>query len=396
MERAEACDVVERRVEVLDDAHRQDLVEELLAVVVGPRRNRLHPRPLQDGERGRVAAELDAGVGERAAHRRQELPRRAPVHEEALERVADARALDLAVQGEVHRLLHRRALVEEEVADALVVLHHGHPRPLRHRADERRSAARDREVDEVVELQQGEGRRAVRRRHDLRGRRGEPGLREPLRERRGERERGAERVGAGAQDGRVPALQAERGRVDRHVRPRLVHHEDDAERDPDLLHRQAVRPPPARRHLPDRIRQRRDVEEGLRDPLEPLLVEREAVEVCRRLAALARRLEVLRVLREDPPGATDDRLRGGAEGIVLRLRGRVAERARSVARRLGELPHLGGEVLARFPLHLAHSRPGSSTTRSSRWTISSRYLYPSARSISLVFRPAMRRTSSAP
>ncbi len=56
---------------------------------------------------------------------------------------------------------------------------------------------------------------------------------------------GAHRGGRAAQDDRVAGLQAQRRRVDRDVRPRLVDDGDDAERDADLADVQAVGEPPA-------------------------------------------------------------------------------------------------------------------------------------------------------
>ena len=65
----------------------------------------------------------------------------------------------------------------------------------------------------------------------------QPGRGQPLaRRRRSQGQRGAERVGAGAEDDGVAALHAERRRLGRHVGAGLVDHQDHAERDADPPH----------------------------------------------------------------------------------------------------------------------------------------------------------------
>ncbi len=68
------------------------------------------------------------------------------MHQEALERVAHAGALELAVLHEGEGHVDVGALVDEEVADALVVLDDGHARVL---GDESGSAPRRRGDDEI-------------------------------------------------------------------------------------------------------------------------------------------------------------------------------------------------------------------------------------------------------
>ncbi len=64
---------------------------------------------------------------------------------------------------------------------------------------------------------------------------------------------GAVGVATTAQDDRVAGLEAQCGRIHRHVRPGLVHHADDPERHPHPLDLQALGGPPAGNDLADRV-----------------------------------------------------------------------------------------------------------------------------------------------
>ena len=70
---------------------------------------------------------------------------------------------------------------------------------------------------------------------------------------------GMQRLAAAAQDDGVAALDAQAGRVHRHVGPRFVDEKDHAERDADLVDLQTVGPNGAGADLSHRIGQRRHV-----------------------------------------------------------------------------------------------------------------------------------------
>ena len=82
---------------------------------------------------------------------------------------------------------------------------------------------------------------------------------------------------AAAKDDRVAALDAQRRRIDRHVRPRFVNEEDDAQRHADLHHLQTVRPLRRLAYLTHRVRQRGHLPQSLRGRGDPLWRESEAV-----------------------------------------------------------------------------------------------------------------------
>jgi hypothetical protein len=80
-----------------------------------------------------------------------------------------------------------------------------------------------------------------------------------------------------AQQHRVAGLQAERRRVDRDVRPRLVDDGDDTERDADLAHVEPVGEPVALDHLTHRIREGDDRAHTRGHRRDTARVEREAI-----------------------------------------------------------------------------------------------------------------------
>ena len=135
---------------------------------------------------------------------------------------------------------------------------------------------------------------------------GQAGALEPIHEGGAQRQGGAQRVRAGAQEDGVPALRAQGRRLRRDVRAGLVDHEYHAERDADLPHREAVRAPPAGGDLADGVGERRHLAQRRGDPLEPPLVQRQPVEEGRPLAGLARRLQVRAVRLQDVAAAPAD------------------------------------------------------------------------------------------
>ena len=152
------------------------------------------------------------------------------------------------------------ARVDVDVAVARRGVDHRHRRDRAERLLQALAAARDDQVDDAVlgrELGQllaaaaGDERERARR-AARRPRRPPP------------RPRRAPRWSARAEDEprstiRVAGLQAQRGGVDRDVRPRLVDDGDDAERDAHLAHVEPVGQPAAVDDLADRVGQRGDL-----------------------------------------------------------------------------------------------------------------------------------------
>ena len=98
------------------------------------------------------------------------------MHEQALERVAYPRAVQLGVFHDGGRHVEVGAFVDVDVDHALVVLHDRHTRVLGDEADEAFATARDEEVDVAGEAEHDLGRLATEGRDDLHGALREPRL----------------------------------------------------------------------------------------------------------------------------------------------------------------------------------------------------------------------------
>ena len=93
---------VDRLLDGVDDADREDQREELgREVLVGRVDEGAVVGAARGGAGALVQAQLDAGLAQRHERARQELGGDVGVHEQRLRRVADARALDLGVDGDV-------------------------------------------------------------------------------------------------------------------------------------------------------------------------------------------------------------------------------------------------------------------------------------------------------
>ena len=116
-------------------------------------------------------------------------------------------------------------------------------------------------------------------------------------------------LGAAAQDDGVRGFEAQRTGIGGDVRPALIDDADDAERHPDALNTQTVRPLPRRDHRADRIGQRRDGFETSSHPLDS------AASSMRRSSIAA------------------DRLRARACSRSARFASRIVEHCSRIARR---------------------------------------------------------------
>ena len=165
---------------------------------------------------------------------------------------------------------------------------HRHGRDRLQRLLQALAAARDDQVDGVLLGRQLGQLLAPTAGHERHAALGEPGGDGRLGGDLGQRRVGVHGRGGTAQDDRVARLQAQRRRVDRHVRTRLVDDRDHAERDAHLAHVQAVRQALPVDHLADRVGERGDLPDGAaRSPRSAAVVEAQAVE--QRLADLAPR-----------------------------------------------------------------------------------------------------------
>ena len=245
--------------------------------------------------------------------------------------------------------------------DALVVLQHGHAGVAAHPPHQLLAAARDDQIDELVELEQRGHRGAVRGVDELHRLGGRPHLLERLGQDRRDRDVRLDRLAASAKHDRVPRLHAETGGVGGDVRPRLVDEPDHAERHPHSGDLEAVGLAPRLDDGAHRIRQSRDLPEPLGHPLDPRLGERQAIE--KRLGhPAARALDVGAIGLEQHLALLDEPARHLLERLVLGLRRAERHRARRRPRR----PRAGLDEGLRVHHH--------KITRLSLWITSSKLL----------------------
>jgi hypothetical protein len=153
-----------------------------------------------------------------------------------------------------------------------------------------------------------------------------------------------ETVRSAAQHHGVAALEAERARIRRHVRPALVNDPDDAERRRNPLDQEAVGADDGREHASHRIGQGRDLLEAPGDRFNAGFGQRETVEKRRRQPPGLAVGEIARVGLEDAGRSVAHSPRRGLERPVL-LTGRgVGEHARGGAGLPADGAHRGANL----------------------------------------------------
>ena len=286
--------------------------------------------PAQRRARGGVDAHLDALVREHRADHRQEARGDGGVHEQRLGGVARAHLLRLGVVDDRERHRQVGGGVDVDVAVAVEVLEHRHLRLARDALDQALAAARDDEVDRLRRGDQMADRGAVGGRTSCTASGGRPASASAACTSAAEREVRAQRLRAAAQDAGVAALDRERRRLDRHVRPALVDHREDADR-----HAHAADPDAARLLAQlddgaDRIGHRRDLLAAEGDRFQGAAVEPEPIDHRRRQAVDARRREIAGV-GLDQRSAPSRRRRASARSAALRAATGAAASARLAA-----------------------------------------------------------------
>ena len=229
-------------------------------------------------ERRRVAAHLDPLLREHRADRRQELRRHRRMHEQRLGGIAGAQLLRLGVVDDRQRHRQVGGGVDVDMAVAVEVLQHRHLGLAGDALDQALAAARDDEVDRLRRGDQEADRGPVGGADELHRVGRQAGLGERFAHQRRQRQVRLQRFRAAAQDAGVAALDGERRRLDRHVRPALVDHREDADRHPHPADPDAARLLAQAGDLADRIGHRRDLLAAEGDGLDRLGVELEAVD----------------------------------------------------------------------------------------------------------------------
>src|SRR5580698_308347 len=152
-----------------------------------------------------------------------------------------------------------------------------------------------------------------------------------------------EALGTAAQDRGITGLEAERAGIGGDIRPALVNHGDNAERDAYARNAHAVRPPPRFHDGADRIFELADHVEARRHRFDALGIKRQPVEEGRAGATRLRFGAILRIGGEDRGARAPDRLGHRRKRPIL-LRGwRKRQSARGRARGAADLAHGRGE-----------------------------------------------------
>ena len=234
--------MLHRRVQPIDDLHRQDRRQELMPPVVVGRR--AHLRHQHSGLRiaPQLAPRCDQGLG----HRRQQPFRPRPIDQQGLCRSAHGHPPHLGVDDHVARHPEFGRGVQIGVVDPLQVAQNRDPRFGLHPGDQALAATRDQKVDRSFQPgQQRPDRRPVRRVDQLHRVGRQPRRRQPLDHRRMDRQRTVEAIRSAAQDGDIARADAQGRRVGGHIGPALVDDGQHADGRPHPGEIQPVRPGPA-------------------------------------------------------------------------------------------------------------------------------------------------------
>ena len=272
--RAVSLDVRQRRLEVVHDPDGEDFVEELGAKV----RLRRGFRPRHEGACSLAGPELHAFGDQGTPELGQEPFGRALMDEQALERIADPRPLHLRVQGERAGHVEFGALVEEQVADALVVLDHRHPGHLGHEADQALTAARNGQIDDLSQGHELTDLFAIAGRHEAHRVFGQVGVGQRSAHDLDQQCVGARCLFTAPEQHGVAALEGERSRVDGHVGARLVHDGDQPDGQALLADQEPIRRAVHGAAAAHRIGQRGHLLHRTGQRLDLLAAQREAVE----------------------------------------------------------------------------------------------------------------------
>ncbi|MNJ19841.1 hypothetical protein D3C77_141650 [compost metagenome] len=225
MVRAIVIDMFDGLVQAVDHANRQNRREVFSVPVRLGRRHRL------DNLEGALAtAQFDTFFPKLTGHFRQELGRYRLIDQQGFHRPADAVAVGLGVEGDAPGLVQLCMLGHIDVADAVQVLDHRHPRVAADALDQALAATRHDDIDKLRHADQRADRFAIGGFHHLYHRRRQAGLGQPALDAGGNGTVGVDGLGAATQDGGVAGLEAQAGGVDGHVRPGFVDDPDHAQR----------------------------------------------------------------------------------------------------------------------------------------------------------------------
>ena len=164
------------------------------------------------------------------------------------------------------------------MADAIEMPDDGHTRFLLHASHQSLATARHDDVDDTACCQQSTHHGAVARGNQLYCRHRQACCDQPLRQTRMQGYRRIQAFTASTQDGHIAALQAQGTGIHRHIGAAFVNDGDDAQWHTNPLEMQPIGPGPFAGDGADRVRQGRHLLQTLRNTLETLRVQRQAVQ----------------------------------------------------------------------------------------------------------------------
>ena len=224
------------------------------------------------------------------------------------------------------------------------MLEHRHRRFGGDSPDQPFAAARDDQVDELVEPQKLADGIAVRGGHQLHGIGGQIVGRQAILENPMEGAVGVQGFLAAAEHNGVAALDAQRGRVDGDVGPGFVNEEDDAERHGDLVDHQAVGPHAAVEDAADGIGQGGHLAQASRRGRDPVRRQPQTVLLGSSQLRGTWLGKVSGVGIEDFGAARLQSVGGGAQPSILALTGDGGQRACGSAGAGSEIVAVADEV----------------------------------------------------
>ena len=313
-------------IQTVHHADGEDVVEILGVKVLLARRC-----PVDDLRRGRIEPQLDrreplrrAVIDQRLFEHGQKLRRDRPVHKANLLGVADRGAAGLCVFNNAHGLIEIGVLIDVDVADARAGLNAGHSGIAHAGTDEPCAAARDEQVDETFGLHDLRGALVAGVLYDVDDIRIAAGGDDALLERRDDGLGRMEGLLAAAEHTDVTALDGERRRVGRDVRPALIDDRHKAERHLLFIDLHAVGVVDLRKDAPRVIRQRHSCADAVGHGVDAPAIQIEPVEHDVRDVA-ARGVHVLGVAAQDRVALCLQAVGHGGEDAVFVLGRGVAD-----------------------------------------------------------------------
>ena len=301
------------------------------------------------------------------------------------------------------------------MADAIEMPDDRDARFLLHAPHQPLAATRHDDIDHASRREQRTDHGAITRGHQLHCGLWQASFHQPLHQTCMQRAGGIQALTAPAQDGGIAALQTQSAGVHRHVRTAFVNDGDDTQRHAHALEMQAVRTGPFSGHGAHRVRQGRHLLKPVCNAFQPLRIQCQTVEHGRGQTGDPGGLQIHFVRRQNAGSTRTHGSGSSQQGVVLLFGRRSGQRGQRGA---GRGPHLGHQscgirhrisscndgrrrrAACARSIHCHRHAPlpraaGTSMTRSSRWTNSSRPRKPTRLSMSALLRPRIRKESAA-